>query len=126
MYLALKHLHMGLIFVSAILFIFRFGLLMGGSHLLKTKLFKIAPHAIDTCLLLSGVALIFATGYMPFTAEGAWLTNKFTCVLAYIALGVFAFRGHSRLFQTFAFLGAMGWLVLAYNIATTKATTLFG
>ncbi|WP_087019350.1 SirB2 family protein [Thaumasiovibrio subtropicus] len=126
MYMALKHTHLLLIVLSAVLFIFRFGLKVTDSPLLQKRALKIAPHAIDTFLLLSGVALVMLTGFMPFTPAGEWLTTKLSCVLAYIALGVFAFRSHSRLFQTFCFLGAMGWLVMAYNIAVTKSTTLFG
>nr|WP_086939910.1 SirB2 family protein [Thaumasiovibrio occultus] len=128
MYIALKHIHLMLIVISVSLFVFRFVLNWKASPLLKKKPLRIAPHAIDTLLLLSGIGLIAATGFVfvPFTEGGAWLTTKLTCVLAYIALGVFAFRGKNRFFQIFSFFGALGWLLMAYNIATTKVPTLFG
>ncbi len=126
MYMAMKHTHLLLIGLSVVLFIVRFGLMLADSPLRQNKVMKIAPHAIDTVLLISGLGLIMVTGFMPFTEGGAWLTNKITCVLAYIALGVFAFRGSNRLLQVFAFLGALGWVVMAFNIATTKSATLFG
>lgn len=83
------------------------------------------PHVVDTAMLLSGVALIFITGFIPFTGAAPWLTEKLTCVLVYIALG-FVTLGNSKnkVFKTFAFLGALGWLMVAANIAMTKATFL--
>lgn len=92
---------------------------------MKKKFLKIAPHVVDTFLLLSGVALIFITGFMPFTEAGSWLTQKLSCVLAYIALGFFTLKyGKNKVFKTFAYFGALGWLVAAANIAMTKTSFL--
>ncbi|EEY44648.1 protein SirB2 [Vibrio mimicus VM223] len=55
------------------------------------------------------------------------MTEKFTCVLAYIALGFFTLKlGRNKLLRSFAFFGALGWLAMAGKIAVTKAPILFG
>ncbi|MGF1690266.1 SirB2 family protein [Photobacterium kagoshimensis] len=125
MYAAAKHLHMVAIVLSVLLFTIRYCLMMANSTLNEKKFLKIAPHVVDTILLLSGVALIFITGFIPFTEAGSWLTQKLSCVLAYIALGFFTLKyGKNKVFKTFAYFGALGWLVAAANIAMTKTSFL--
>lgn len=125
MYVALKHTHMLAIALSVLLFVVRYGLMMANSPLLERKALKITPHVIDTFMLLSGVALIAVTGFMPFTEAGGWLTEKLSCVLAYIALAFFTLKyGKNKVFKSFAFLGALGWVVAAGKIAVTKTPFL--
>ncbi|MEZ8097080.1 SirB2 family protein [Photobacterium swingsii] len=125
MYAAAKHIHMLAIVLSVLLFTIRYCLMMANSTLNEKKFLKIAPHVVDTILLLSGVALIFITGFMPFTEAGSWLTQKLSCVLAYIALGFFTLKyGKNKVFKTFAYFGALGWVVAAANIAMTKTSFL--
>ncbi|MDN3609386.1 SirB2 family protein [Vibrio ostreicida] len=122
MYEGLKHFHLLTIGVSAILLSVRYVLMMTNSDLLEKKFLKVFPHINDTCLLLSGIGLVVITGFIPFTSAAPWLTEKLTCVLAYIALGVFALKlGKNKLFRTFSFFGALGWLAMAGKIAVTKA-----
>ncbi|MCV5948422.1 SirB2 family protein, partial [Escherichia coli] len=92
MYVALKHIHLVTIALSATLLSIRFALMMMNSPKRNHRFLKVFPHIVDTALLLSGVALIFVTGFIPFTDSAPWLTNKITCVLAYIALGFFALK----------------------------------
>ncbi|ASA55028.1 SirB2 family protein [Vibrio gazogenes] len=125
MYLGLKYFHLFTIVTSVALFCLRYGLMMMNSQALHHRFLKIAPHVIDTLLLLSGVALCVVTGFIPFTPEAAWLTEKLMCMLAYIALGVFALKlGRGKLLRTFAFLGALGWVAMAANISWTKLPIL--
>jgi uncharacterized membrane protein SirB2 len=85
------------------------------------------PHINDSLLLLSGIGLIFITGFIPFTPAAPWLTEKLTCVMAYIALGFFALKlGKNKLLRVFSFFGALGWLAMAGKIAMTKTPTFFG
>ncbi|EED24939.1 transcriptional regulator [Vibrio sp. 16] len=101
--------------------------MMANSKLLDKKFFKVFPHINDTFLLISGIYLIVVTGFIPFTAAAPWLTEKITCVLAYIALGFFALKlGKNKLLRTFSFFGALGWLAMAGKIAITKTPILFG
>lgn len=127
MYEGIKHFHLLTIAISAIMLSVRYALMMANSKLLDKKFFKVFPHINDTFLLGTGVALIFMTGFIPFTNTAPWLTEKLTCVLAYIALGFFALKlGKNRLLRTFSFFGALGWLAIAGKIAVTKTPILFG
>lgn len=127
MYEGLKHFHLLTIALSATLLSVRYAMMMANSNLLEKKFFKVFPHINDTALLLSGVILIFITGFIPFTPATPWMTEKFTCVLAYIALGFFALKlGKNKLLRTFSFFGALGWLAMAGKIAVTKTPILFG
>lgn len=126
MYEGLKHFHFLTIALSVLLLSIRYGLMMANSPRLGSKFLKIAPHVVDTLLLLSGIGLIMVTGFVPFTAAAPWLTEKLTCVLAYIALGFFALKiGRNKWLRTFAFFGALGWLLMAGNAAVTKTPMLW-
>jgi len=57
---------------------------------LQAKLAKIAPHVIDTILLLSGVALVFQGNWMA--GEYGWIVSKLVMLVAYIGFGVMAMR----------------------------------
>ena len=127
MYEGLKHFHLLTIAISATLLSVRYALMMANSKLLDKKFLKVFPHINDTALLLSGVALIFITGFIPFTDAAPWLTEKLTCVLAYIALGLFALKlGKNKLLRTFSLFGALGWLAIAGKVAVSKTPILFG
>ncbi|AMF93758.1 SirB2 family protein [Vibrio fluvialis] len=127
MYEGLKHFHLLTIGLSALLLSVRYVLMMMDSELRQHKFLKVFPHIVDTFLLLSGIGLIFVTGFVPFTAAAPWMTDKLTSVLAYIALGFFALKlGRNKLLRTFAFFGALGWLAIAGKIAVTKVPMFFG
>ncbi|SJN54963.1 hypothetical protein VR7878_01013 [Vibrio ruber DSM 16370] len=125
MYLGLKYFHLFTIALSVALFCYRYGLMMINSQALHHRFLKIAPHVNDTLLLLSGAALCVVTGFIPFTPEAAWLTEKLMCMLAYIALGVFTLKlGRGKFLRSLAFLGALGWLAMAGQISLTKLPIL--
>lgn len=125
MYDVIIKLHLTAIALSVLLFVVRYCLIMANSQLIEIKFLKITPHIVDTVLLLSGITLIFITGFIPFTEANSWLTEKFSCVLAYIALGFFTLKyGNNKVFKTFAFFGALGWVMAAANIAVTKTSFL--
>ncbi|MGB2078762.1 MAG: SirB2 family protein, partial [Vibrio sp.] len=68
MYMAMKHIHLLSIALSVCLLSLRYVLMMMDSPLRDKKLLKILPHAVDTVLLLSGISLIFITGFIG----GSW------------------------------------------------------
>lgn len=126
MYEGLKHLHLLTIALSAFLLTVRYLLMMMDSPWLQHKFLKVFPHINDSLLLGTGIGLIVITGFIPYTSAAPWMTDKVTCVLAYIALGFFALKfGRNKLLRTFAFLGAMGWLVMAGKVAVSKAPMFF-
>lgn len=117
------------IVLSAILLSIRYAALMANpnSTFINKKVLKIAPHVVDTILLLTGVALVIMMGFVPFSAGSEWFTEKVTCILAYFALGFFSIRmAKNRLLRTFAFFGALGWMLMAGKIAMTKMPALVG
>ena len=122
MYMAFKHLHLLLVALSVALLCLRFALRVRESGLLQQKLLKIAPHVVDTFLLLSAVALMFTIQQYPFV--DAWLTEKLLALLAYIALGYSALKGRTAAIRWLSFLGALGWLGLMVRVALSK-TPLF-
>ncbi|HCH02280.1 MAG TPA: invasion protein [Vibrio sp.] len=125
LYTSMKHVHLLAIALSVLFLTVRYILMMMDSPLLQKKFFKVTPHIVDTVLLLSGISLIFITGFMPFTAAGAWLTEKISCVLVYIALGFVALKlGKNKVIRSVAFFGALGWLYWAAHLAMTKVPTL--
>lgn len=124
MYMALKHTHLLLVAISLAFLTLRFVLSLKGSGLLQHKFLKIAPHVVDTFLLLSAIGLMVTIQQYPFV--NPWLTEKLIGVLAYIALGVMAFKGRTTTLRVFAFVGALGWMVLVVKVAITKTPVLFG
>ncbi len=127
MYEGLIHLHLLTIGISATLLSLRCVLKMTDSNLLETKFLKVVPHVVDSIMVLTGIGLIYVTGFMPFTGVAPWMTEKLTCVLAYIALGFFALKlAKNNLLRTFAFFGALGWLGMAGKVAVTKVPLFFG
>jgi len=92
MYMAFKHIHMTLALISILSFILRSIWAFQGSALLQKKLVKIAPHIIDTLLLLSAIALMLQTNIYPFTPAGAWLSAKLIALVLYIIFGVMTLK----------------------------------
>lgn len=118
MYMAFKHMHLLLIVLSVLLLFVRFALKIKDSALLERKLFKIAPHVVDTFLLLSALGLMLIIQQYPFV--NGWLTEKVIALFAYIALGFSALRGRTPAIRWLSFLGALGWLGLMVRVAVTK------
>ncbi len=127
MYMALKHSHMLFIALSVLFFTIRFVLVLRSSPVMQNKFIKVTPHIVDTFLLLTGIGLIMVTGFVPFTDAAPWMTTKLTGVLAYIALGFFTLKvARNNWLRTFGFLGALGWLLMAANTATSKVASIMG
>lgn len=118
MYMAYKHFHLLMVVLSVSFLLVRYAMSLKPAAILQSKFFKIAPHVIDTLLLISAVMLMLTLQQYPFVH--AWLTEKLLAVLAYIALAVMAFRGRTALIRWVCFLGALGWLGLALRVAMTK------
>jgi len=120
----MKHLHMTLAVISVALFILRFAWTVMESQKLQQKWVKISPHIIDTFLLAIGVVMAVKLAINPM--EQMWLAEKLFAVVAYIFTGYYALKlARNRVMQIFGFLGAMGWVMLIFRIASTKQTVFF-
>lgn len=124
MYMALKHSHMLFIALSVSFLAVRFLLSLKAPALLQKKFFKIAPHVVDTFLLLTAIGLMVTIQQYPF--QTPWLTDKLFGLFAYIGLAVMALKGRTLMMRWLGFIGALSWLVLVARVAITKTPVLFG
>lgn len=79
---------------------------------------RIGPHLVDTLLLASGIALWIEAVHSPF--REAWFGLKLLLVLAYIALGMAAFRIQRRDRAVLAYLAALAVFVAIATLAVYK------
>ncbi len=113
-YVLLKNLHIFLALISMIGFGLRGYLKLVLGRPLIGPLVRIGPHVIDTLLLLSGIALWVQMRFSVWS----WFGLKLLLVLAYIVIGIAAFRkGRSGtgimlyLLALFVFLG-VAWIAI--------------
>ncbi len=130
-YIWVKDLHILFITVSIALFILRFIWKWADADILQQRWVKIAPHIIDTFMLVSGAWLVVITHFYPFTPQGSWLTEKLFGVIIYIALGFVALGSgkdglRSQKTRWVAFILALGCLYLVVKLALTKIPLLMG
>ncbi|HLR16712.1 MAG TPA: SirB2 family protein [Alcanivoracaceae bacterium] len=92
-YIALKHAHMGLAYLTVILFIFR-GLHRlvptSSTASLSQRVFDYVSYAVDIPLLVLGLMLLSTLQINP--AITPWIGTKLVWLVVYIVLGVFAYR----------------------------------
>jgi uncharacterized membrane protein SirB2 len=111
------HVSTALLSISG--FIFRGILRFRGSDLVNRKWLKIAPHIVDTVLIISAIILLIQSGLNLLTTP--WLMAKIIALIIYIALGLIAFRfGKTRTVRLLAWCEAI--LVFGYilSVAVTK------
>ena len=121
MYPALKHTHALLAVISILLFQFRFWVFAVRARQ-PGKFYKIAPHVIDTLLLVTGISVAFVVGFT--LGNSPWLTTKIVALLFYIAFGVLAMRGNGQL-RWIAYLMATITFAYIVAVAVTKNPTFF-
>ncbi len=91
-YPLLKNIHIFIALLSGIGFALRGYLRLVLNRPLGHPVIRIGPHILDTVLLITGIALWVMVGW-PFLS---WLGLKIGLIVAYIVLGIAAFRnGHS-------------------------------
>lgn len=89
-YLLLRHTHALLAVLSLLLFVGRGVSLVVLERPLSRRWLRVLPHGVDTLLLASGVTLMVWSSQYPQTH--AWLGLKLLLLVAYILLGLAAFR----------------------------------
>ena len=86
----IKTLHFTLAFLTVAGFVIRAGWAYTAPDMLQQKWVRIAPHVIDSLLLILGAVLAFS---LPDGPWQAWLGAKLLALLAYIGFGVMTLRG---------------------------------
>ena len=111
--LLLKYLHITLALTSISFFVLRFAGRQAGAQFVRASWVRIAPHLIDSLLLLSGIGLAVLYRISPLQTH--WLLFKLILILGYIAAGSRAMKAEdtrSRAFFGFLALGLVGGVVL--------------
>lgn len=115
----LKYIHVTSVALSYSLFFARGIWMLRASPLLQQRWVRIAPHAVDTVLLTSAVALAWQLGYSPLNQP--WLAAKIVGLLLYIVIGSIALkRGKTRVVRITAWLGAQAIFAYIVAVAITK------
>lgn len=115
-YLALKHIHTTAVVLSLALFALRGAWMVVDSPRLAARWVKVVPHAIDTVLLASALALCATLGWWPFVVP--WLTVKVLLLLAYIGIGMVALKPtRPKRVRIAAFLLALATFAFMVSVA---------
>ncbi len=114
----LKMLHVSLAYLTVTGFLLRVLLLSAGSPLLQRPWLKVAPHLIDTLLLVAGISLAFLYRMAPWVHT--WLGMKILVLLLYIGFGVLAMRASSPGGRLLGLLGALLAVGYIFGLAYTK------
>lgn len=118
-YAVLKTMHVSCVAASYTLFVVRGWWMLRESPRLRQRWVRTLPHAIDTLLLASALAMAVMSRQYPFVA--GWLTAKVLALLAYIGLGMIALRfGRSRGVRAAAWLAAQITFVYIVAVALTR------
>ncbi len=118
-YQLIKHLHLTFVTLSIAFFCLRAFWSVTGSGMLQKRWVKIAPHPIDTLLLVFGIWLMVIMG-LGF--DQPWLWAKWIGLLFYIGFGTFAIkRGKTALIRFGFALAAV--VVFAYIVGCAISKT---
>lgn len=115
-------LHLTCVVLTISLFVLRYWWRFTDNPRGNARWARTVPHIVDSLLLLSGAGLVIASGYMPFTVKGSWLTEKLFGVIIYIVLGFIALGRHRPRGQQAGFIAFMLGLVVLYIIIKLAAT----
>ena len=119
MYMLLKHFHLTFVDLALLSLVLRGIWMMLNSPVLNTKLMRIAPHAINTLLLLSGIALSVHLQLSP--GSQPWLLAKIIALVVYIGLGVAAFKVPNPLARKILWVDALILFAYIVSVAITKS-----
>jgi uncharacterized membrane protein SirB2 len=116
----IKDLHISFAILTFISFSLRGMWMLTGSGLLKHRLVRILPHAVDTCLFASGLAM--ALLYFDAFYEQAWLVAKLLALVLYIMTGSMALKyGKSKNIRVSALI--VSWLIFIYIVMVARTKT---
>ena len=107
-------IHVATVMLSLFGFVLRGVLRFSGSDLINSKWLKIAPHIVDTLLIVSAITLLLQASLNPLNTP--WLLAKIVALIIYIGLGLIAFRfASSRSVAVWSW--GMAVLVFCYILA---------
>lgn len=116
----LKHLHLLFVLLAVVSFPVRLAAAEYKPELLQEKWLKIAPHALATLLLLTGIGLVFQGNWLD--GEYGWIIAKVVAMLGYIGLGVLAMHNQGQ--RRWQLTGG-AFLCLAYIFSAALSKKIF-
>lgn len=123
-YALIKHLHLSFVTLSILLFCVRATWSVQGSALLQQRWVKIAPHAIDSLLLVFGIWLMVI---LKLGFDQPWLWAKWVGLVFYIGLGTVAIkRGKTGLMRFGFALAALVVFAFIVGCAIEKSAWSWG
>lgn len=109
-----KHIHVWCVILSYALFITRILWKSSNSPRLQNRWVKIAPHAMDTTLLITGVTM---AGFLQLDLLSInWFSVKMMLLVSYIVIGILAMR-FATLRMPLTALATAVFLVIIYLAA---------
>ena len=115
-----KTIHLSCVFLSFMGFFVRGIWMMRESKCLNLPLVRIAPHIIDTLLLVSAIILAVQMRISPL--DHSWLMAKIIALLVYIGIGTVALkRGRSKQVRVYAWLLGLATFMYIVAVAFTKS-----
>ncbi len=119
-YFFLKHLHISLVVISVLLLNLRFFWRQIYPSKMLRKSIRVAPHIIDSFLLLTGILLAVLLSLIPFV-NVQWLGVKIVLLFFYIGFGMYALKSPIRSFLSiYSYIMAMLTIFLMVWLATSK------
>ncbi len=115
-YPLLKNIHIFIALLSGMGFALRGYLRLVMNQPVRHPVIRIAPHILDTVLLATGIALWVMVGW-PFFS---WLGLKIALIVAYILIGIAAFRSGRSGTGIILYLTALIVFVIIAVIAVHK------
>ena len=120
MYPILKVLHTIFATLTICGFLLRGYWLITGSVLFRNRVTRVAPHIVDTLFLATAIWMVAELRFTPL--QQPWLQAKLVGLLAYILLGMTAFRFSRTVeIRLAAFIGAIVSFVYVVGAALSKS-----
>lgn len=111
-YLLIKHLHVTAATLSILFFMVRAYWSVTENSLLQKKFVKIAPHVIDTVLLVAAILLAMLLG--P-AASQPWVLTKIVLLIVYVGVGTIAIK-RGRTARSRAIAAVVAVLIFFYIV----------
>ncbi|MBX3708044.1 MAG: SirB2 family protein, partial [Pseudomonadales bacterium] len=113
----LKHMHVALAYLTVAGFLLRAWWAFVDAPARRLKIVRIAPHVVDTLLLLLGVTMALQYGLSPVSG---WLGAKLAGLVAYVGFGVLTLRATTMRARMVGLTGALASVGYIFAVAFTR------